>query len=126
MKRRSFLGWLGAAAATTPVAAAVLTLDSKAVAAATVPMAQGIAELATVAPGTRHFAILMNYNGQAVRTMMVDNLPQEIHVTLDGLVTPAVFRLVSKDRYDGRTIEGLARYILLKGNVDWPVIKLGF
>jgi len=109
MKRRGFLAFLGAA----PIAA--------------VSPAEGLSRVADAAPGTRHFAVLMNLHGQPVHTMMVENLPQEIHIQHENHDMTCEFRLVSKDRYDGRTIEGLARYIQWKGPIpaSWGTIKLG-
>lgn len=120
-------GFLGALAAATAAVVTPLKLTQPQVEAATVAPAQGLAELSTVAPGTRHFAVLMGYDGQAIRTMMIDNLPVEIHFQWRDRDVVSIFRLVSKDRYDGRPVEGLARYIMHKGPAPaWPEVKLGF
>ena len=136
MNRRSFLGNVGKGA--VAVAAAGI-ISVKAADVEAVPVAQGLAEVARVTPGTAHFAVLMNVHGVAVQTMLVNNLPQEIHVQLDGdgkgpdLGDPkehqgvCIFRLSSVDRYDGRTVEGLARYIQWQGRLPatWGPIRLG-
>lgn len=120
MNRRGFLEWMGIGAATAAASAIPLTLTAAAVEHA--PPAR----IVDIAPGKTYFAVLMNYRGQAVRTMMVEGCPTEIHIQHDGATCE--FRLASKDRYDGRTIEGLARYIAYRGAVpaSWGTVKLGF
>jgi hypothetical protein len=130
VNRRSFFSTLGKGAVAV---AAVAVLPGADVAAAPPAKLTDIVPpppTGEPAAGTRHFAVLMGYDGQAIKTMMIDNLPQEIHLEWGASGTQkerSEFRLVSKDIYDGRTIEGLARYIMWKGpQPPWPVVKLGF
>ena len=154
MNRRNFFSTLGKGAV---AAAAVAILPAEEVEKALPAKLSDIVPPGptTTPAGTRHFAILMNYRGVPIKTMMIDDLPQEIHlewVQNHGHNNIAVslreqrereqafpsaarqqytkerseFRLVSKDMYDGRTIEGLARYIMFRGpEPDWPPVKIG-
>lgn len=133
MNRRGFLGAISAGAAA--VAGSLVLSQEQAEALPAPSLAQVVPP--TLAPSgdgiaapsvtrSRHFAVLMNYRGVVVKTFMVDDLPFDIKMDCkDGL--QRTFRLVGEGRYDGRTVEGLARYILWKGpEASWPEVKLGF
>ena len=125
--RRNFFGTLGKgalAAAATAVTVSQLEVEQRAVA----PV-KALAAVQAAPAGSAHLAILMDSHGVPVQTMMVNDLPQEIHVVPEGSAggNPTIFKLVSKDRYDGREVPGLARYIQWKGPIPagWGRVKLG-
>jgi hypothetical protein len=160
LDRRGFFGWLGKGAAGAAAALVLKSTDveaappaklSEVVSQRTLQTDPARAEMGPEWQRTRHFAILMNYDGIPIKTMMVDDLPLEIHIdwiahtarntnvtddrqhafpsagTSHYMKERSEFRLVSKDMYDGRTIEGLARYILFRGpDPGWPQVRLGF
>lgn len=128
MNRRGFIGAVGAVLA----APAVLSLDCVQAVEAHRPTHEALKEVSAAPAGSVHFAVLMDMHGRPCHTMMVQDLPQEIHITQTATSAdvpprdPGVFKLVSKDRYDGRTIPGLARYIHWSGHCPWSPMRLGF
>jgi len=123
--RRNFFGTLGKGAAAAVAAVTVSQLEVEQRAA---EPTKALAAVQAAPAGSAHFAILMNSHGVPVQTMMVNDLPQEIHVVPeDSRTAPTIFKLVSKDRYDGREVPGLARYIQWKGPIPegWGRVKLG-
>lgn len=121
MDRRGFLGRLGASA----VAAAGVLRTSKTEIDALPPAIPAPQPLHPAGPGNR-FAILCNIHGQAVKHFVVEGTPTEIHVAVDGRDEPTRFLLSSLDRWDGRTVEGIARYIVFEGPCPWDVQNMNF